>query len=90
MRRVFCELRAAGVKNLDKRGQYIKMEKTIKPLRFYARERMGWRGASGELIRLTILIICAGLRPRAGSAGESAEYLYCGSRKIRSWTLFSV
>lgn len=40
----FCELRAAGVKNLDKCGQYMKMEKSVKPLRFCARERMGGRG----------------------------------------------
>lgn len=70
----FCELRAAGVKNLAKCGQYMKMEKSVKPLRFCARERMG--GREGGLIRLTILIICAGLRPRAGSTGESAEYLF--------------
>lgn len=59
----FCHFHSAGVKSLDKRGQYMKMEKTVKPLRFCASERMG----QGGLVRLTILIICAGLRPRTGS-----------------------
>lgn len=78
----FCELRAAGVKNLDKLGQYMKMEKSVKPLRFCARERMG--GREGGLIRLTILIIWAGLRPRAGSTGESAEYLFLLKRNLQT------
>lgn len=42
----FWDFHSAGVKSLDKHGQYTKMEKTVKPLRFCANERMGRGGVS--------------------------------------------
>lgn len=43
---VFRDFHAAGVKILDKHGQYMKMEKAVKPLRFSASERMGGGGVN--------------------------------------------